>query len=536
MNNGLVYSYMRFSDPKQAAGDSRQRQMTYAAKWADQHGLPLDENLSMQDEGLSAYHQHHVKRGALGAFLAAVENDLVPRGSFLIVEGLDRLSRAEPILAQAQLAQIINAGISVVTASDGKVYSREHLKANPMDLVYSLLVMIRAHEESETKSSRVKAAIRRQCEGWQAGTFRGMIRNGTDPSWLRWDGKAWQFVEERLSALRLVLDLYRAGKGATRIVRELLDAGLSVTGGVPNTLNIHRIVRLECLVGDRVMEVDGQTFRLEGYYPPVMTRAEFDELQGLVSRRGLRKTRGTVPNIITGLALAKCGYCGAKLTGQNSMERRRPDGVLPDFARRVLCYNHQRYQSCPVGASGSVVPIERALMSYCSDIMNLQALQAPDRTAAPKAALATAKASLADVDRKLERLMTAMLESEDVPTIFVQRARELENERAMATAAVAAAEQDLAQCSRIDLTDADKKWRELTAGVLDLDEDARHQARRLVSDTFQSITVWLKGVRPDETPAGSIDVMLTAKGGASRMLRVTLDGSWVAGQEVVEAP
>lgn len=118
----------------------------------------------------------------------------------------------------------------------------------------------------------------------------------------------------------------------------------------------------------------------------------------------------------------------------------------------------------------------------------------------------------------------------------VQRARELENERAMATAAVAAAEQDLAQCSRIDLTDADKKWRELTAGVLDLDEDARHQARRLVSDTFQSITVWLKGVRPDETPAGSIDVMLTAKGGASRMLRVTLDGSWVAGQEVVEAP
>ena len=81
----------------------------------------------------------------------AVQQGRIPVGSVLVVEGLDRLSRAEPIQAQAQLAQIVNAGITVVTASDGKQYSREHLKANPMDLVYSLLVMIRAHEESDTR-------------------------------------------------------------------------------------------------------------------------------------------------------------------------------------------------------------------------------------------------------------------------------------------------------------------------------------------------------------------------------------------------
>lgn len=94
----------------------------------------------------------------------------MPAGSVLIVEGLDRLSRAEPRQAQAQLAQIVNAGITVVTASDGREYNRERLKAQPMDLVYSLLVMIRAHEESDTKSKRVKAAIRRQCQGWIAGS------------------------------------------------------------------------------------------------------------------------------------------------------------------------------------------------------------------------------------------------------------------------------------------------------------------------------------------------------------------------------
>lgn len=181
-----VYSYLRFSAAKQADGSSTARQTEYAKKWAEEHNLVLDESLSMRDEGLSAYHQKHVKQGALGVFLAAISEGKIPFGSVLIVEGLDRLSRAEPILAQAQLAQIINAGITVVTASDGKQYNRERLKANPMDLVYSLLVMIRAHEESETKSKRVTDAMLRHLKAWQEGK-RVSVPGGRVPSWLTRD-------------------------------------------------------------------------------------------------------------------------------------------------------------------------------------------------------------------------------------------------------------------------------------------------------------------------------------------------------------
>jgi len=106
--------------------------MQYAQRWAAERGLVLDTSLSLRDEGLSAYHQKHIKQGALGAFLLAVDDGKIHAGSVLIVEGLDRLSRAEPIQAQAQLAQIVNAGITVVTASDGKQYNREQLKANPI--------------------------------------------------------------------------------------------------------------------------------------------------------------------------------------------------------------------------------------------------------------------------------------------------------------------------------------------------------------------------------------------------------------------
>lgn len=220
-----VFSYLRFSDPRQATGSSADRQLAYAASWAAKHGMELDATLTLKDEGLSAYHERHVKQGALGAFLLAITEGRIPNGSVLVVEGLDRLSRAEPILAQAQLAQIINGGVTVVTASDGREYNRAGLKAQPMDLVYSLLVMIRAHEESDTKSKRVKAAIRRQCEGWKAGTYRGLIRNGKDPQWLRLTPEGWELIPERVSAVKRTLELYSQGLGAGRAANVMHDEG-----------------------------------------------------------------------------------------------------------------------------------------------------------------------------------------------------------------------------------------------------------------------------------------------------------------------
>ena len=110
MDNPKVYSYLRFSDPKQAAGSSADRQTAYAQRWAAERGMLLDEALSLRDEGLSAYHQRHITQGALGAFLRAVDAGLIAPGSVLVVEGLDRLSRAEPVLAQAQLARDLRLG------------------------------------------------------------------------------------------------------------------------------------------------------------------------------------------------------------------------------------------------------------------------------------------------------------------------------------------------------------------------------------------------------------------------------------------
>lgn len=527
-----VYSYMRFSDAKQAGGSSSERQGAYAAAWAKEHGLQLDETLSMRDEGLSAFHQRHVKKGALGVFLKAVEDSQVPSGSFLVVEGLDRLSRAEPIQAQAQLTAIISAGISVVTASDSKVYSRDRLKANPMDLVYSLLVMIRAHEESDTKSKRVRDAIRRQCLGWVNGAYRGLIRYGKTPGWLRVVDGRWELIPERAEAVRAAVDMFRRGFGTGHIAKALHDAGFSIGTGAPTSGHLVRLLASPSLKGEKHLVLEPETYVLENYYPAVVDADVWTDLQQLVTLRSRRHVKGAIPSLLTGFGVAMCGYCGAPLKSQTMANKRRADGSLADGHRRLQCVRVNSGDGCAVKGSCSSAPIERALMNFCADMVNLQALYAGDRAALPRGELASAAARLRDIEAKLERLTEALLESEDsAPATFVRRARELEADREIAREQVKSAERALAEAARADLTGADERWRALIEGVEALDYEARMRARQLVGDTFERIVVYHRGMRPTGTGKHPIDVMLHAKGGTARLLRIDENGSLVAADE-----
>ncbi|MGN7980203.1 recombinase family protein [Burkholderia sp. 22313] len=536
-----VYSYLRFSDPKQAAGGSIDRQLEYAARWSADHEMELDASLSLRDEGLSAYHQRHVRQGALGVFLRAVEDGQVPAGSVLVVEGLDRLSRAEPLQAQAQLAQIVNAGIAVVTASDGREYNRERLKAQPMDLVYSLLVMIRAHEESDTKSKRVKAAIRRQCQGWIAGTWRMPIRVGKDPQWVReGEGGKFELVPDRAAAVRLVVEMFKQGHGAVRTVRELSERGLSVTeSGRMAASHIYKILANRMLVGEKSVAVDGETYRLEAYYPALLSAAEFADLRYLAEQRGRRKGKGEIPGVVTGLGITHCGYCGAAIVAQNLMSRKRmADGRPAPGHRRLHCVTYSTGAGCKVSGSCSVVPVERALMLYCSDQMNLtRLLEGDGGTAALSAQLASARQRVAELETQVRRVTDALLlDDGDAPAAVLRRVRELESQLANERREVDSFEHHLAAATSIVAPAAADAWQELVDGVDQLDYDARLMARQLVADTFSRIVVYQSGFRP-ALDGEKIGLVLVAKRGSTRMLHVDRKtGEWREAEDVVLPP
>src|SRR5262245_47120804 len=67
-----AYSYTRFSIPEQAKGDSATRQALAAQRWAEQHEVELDTELTFRDEGVSAFEGMNAERGALGEFLRAL--------------------------------------------------------------------------------------------------------------------------------------------------------------------------------------------------------------------------------------------------------------------------------------------------------------------------------------------------------------------------------------------------------------------------------------------------------------------------------
>jgi DNA invertase Pin-like site-specific DNA recombinase len=60
-----AYSYLRFSTPEQMKGDSFRRQSTKAQEYASTHGLDLDDTLTFQDLGVSAFRGKNAEAGQL---------------------------------------------------------------------------------------------------------------------------------------------------------------------------------------------------------------------------------------------------------------------------------------------------------------------------------------------------------------------------------------------------------------------------------------------------------------------------------------
>jgi DNA invertase Pin-like site-specific DNA recombinase len=61
-----AYSYVRFSTPEQAKGHSLQRQTDAAKAWAAASGVALDEELTLQDKGVSGFTGANKETGSRG--------------------------------------------------------------------------------------------------------------------------------------------------------------------------------------------------------------------------------------------------------------------------------------------------------------------------------------------------------------------------------------------------------------------------------------------------------------------------------------
>lgn len=325
-----AYSYLRFSTPEQMRGDSFRRQTALAERYAATNHLDLDTELRFNDAGVSAFRGLNLgPDGQLGHFVVALEQGVVPQGSYLLVESLDRISRESPRVALRALERVVDAGAVVVTLIDGRKYDKETLDTDHTALLTSIIIFMRSHEESAVKASRLKAA-------WAEKRSKAVTRRApmtrSCPAWLELDAVAGEYREipERVEVVQRIFQMTLAGAGQHSIAQALNREGVAP---FKQGLHWHRsyvakLLDSPAVEGTFIPHLQtyeaGKKVRqalepIKDYFPRIIAAEVIENLRLLRAtssqpRRG-RHAAQPLNNIFGGLC--RCANCGASITMTN---------------------------------------------------------------------------------------------------------------------------------------------------------------------------------------------------------------------------
>jgi DNA invertase Pin-like site-specific DNA recombinase len=290
----LAYSYVRFSHPDQAKGDSLRRQTAKTAEWCQRNGIQLDTSLSLRDLGVSAFKgRHRDDKHDLGQFLKLVERGRIPKGSYLVIENLDRLSREDERKALRLWMDILDAGINIVQLIPETIF--RHEKSDMIDIMRAIIELSRGHSESVIKSERHLANWEYMRNGAREGKI---VNDGKErsyitrrlPAWIEVrDGKL-HLIPDRAVIVRQIFQLAAGGSGNARIARLLTREGVPAFGpsGRWDPDYINRIVSDRRAIGELQPKTIGRKIAgevLKDYYPAVVTAEQWERAQQGRKRR-----------------------------------------------------------------------------------------------------------------------------------------------------------------------------------------------------------------------------------------------------------
>jgi DNA invertase Pin-like site-specific DNA recombinase len=282
----------------------------------------------------------------------------------LILENLDRLSRAEIRKSLSLFLSIIDLGIDLVTLSDNeRVYTAD--KTELVDLVSSLVILSRAHEESAIKSHRSK-------KNWESKRKNASTRKMTAmaPAWLKLSKDRTHFepISARVKILRRIFEESAAGMGIYVIAKHLNRDRIPPFGrtkGWPH-FYVSRILKSRSVLGEMQPHkvIDGRRVPdgvvIPDYYPSVVPEDLYFRAQQGMSERRLRGGGRKGPrmnNLFTGLI--SCFYCGGKVKFEGRSGAKGRPFLMCDSARRGL--------GCEA-TSWRYDQFETSMLSFCSEI------------------------------------------------------------------------------------------------------------------------------------------------------------------------
>jgi len=331
-----LYSYQRWSSAVQKEGTTQQRQSNAAKKYAEEHGYDLVE---IRDDGVSAFKSVNAKRGALSAFIRAVEDGYIEANSLLYVESLDRISRDKVLKALGLFNDLLELRIAIVTGVNNKVYTAESINENSMDLIETILEFVRGHAESVIKQIRVNGNAETLIKRFQDGHPTTIKSVGSHPWWIDSSTKPHEAVRKHPAlwpAAQFAINLFLEGHSVFKVTQLLNEKYHHLYKGKAwSYANIRKLRINPAVYGMRELSVNGQSYKLSGYYPPLITEGQYLRLEQI---RETTKYLGKVGeqtnniNLLAGMKLFRCGHCGGTM-----MAMRHGDTI------RYLCEKGRGY-------------------------------------------------------------------------------------------------------------------------------------------------------------------------------------------------
>jgi DNA invertase Pin-like site-specific DNA recombinase len=320
MSKPTAFSYIRFSTPEQRKGHSLERQIQAAKDWCDKHEVALDNSRSWHDLGKSAFlgdHRKNPDRHALAAFLRLVEEDKIPRGSYLIIESLDRLTREHVRAGLMLCLNLIEKGIKIVQLSPSELVYDD--RSDEMSLMLAIVELSRGHRESKRKSELIGPAWRKK----KADARAGKILTRRLPAWVTVQGDRLVLIPDRAETVRLIFRLARSGYGIPSIIRKLHEDNVPAFGRKGKWTRAYLCIMLKDrrAMGEyqprRGKDKDGEV--IPDYYPQAVTEEEW-----LAARVGAQERETGIPRTAQGKARAAGLPPKAPLVKRKRLE---PNGV-----------------------------------------------------------------------------------------------------------------------------------------------------------------------------------------------------------------
>lgn len=382
----VAYSYVRFSTAKQELGDSLRRQVEACEKYCRDHNLELHP-VSYRDLGVSAFKKKNIESGALAAFIDAVKTGKVAKGSYLVIEQFDRMSRADTDVALKLLLDLVHSGIRVVTLVDGKVWDKEAVK-DIGNLILAIVFMSRANNESAMKAGRLSAVWGSKKKAAAEGTAKRIVTSEC-PRWLAANEDKTGFVvlEDKAESVRKVFSMRINGHGIVGIVSRANKEGWPCPGKPPvrqsgesqedfakraaagstwHTSTVGRMLRNRAVLGEyqpfmNDPEDDNKRIPagdpIKNYYPAILDETTFLRAQAKADRSGRFPGRrdASLKNWLQGLLKCTCG--------QSFVRKNKDSKAQPEYARYYCTARNRGVTKCP-GASAK--ELEAAVLAVVS--------------------------------------------------------------------------------------------------------------------------------------------------------------------------